>query len=179
MGIGPVIARACPNCGAPVSQQHTLMQCEFCGSALMTVKSAAAPVPISPMAAPHFVVRGPRVSPAPFVIVGVVFALLIGGVAAAITLTRSTHVEAPPPPPPQSFPAVPAPMGGETAALTMFEAQCTQNDAQACVVVGALYHHGQSGAPVDVAKARKYYDRACKLGNQSGCQLRDAIGKGF
>jgi hypothetical protein len=182
--MGEVVHRSCPNCGAPVSPQHTLMQCEFCGSPLIVVKPQAPqapPPPVSPFGAyggnvmpapPHYPVaiggHGRR-SSGPVLAIAMAGVLLVGAAGAFVMLgTAPSH---PPPSPPTFSPAAPpaAAAGGDPVAeqAKMFEAQCNGGNAQSCLMAGALYEHN------DKAKAKALYARACSLGDQGGCHMKD------
>jgi TPR repeat protein len=54
------------------------------------------------------------------------------------------------------------------------ERGCSAKNAQSCMMLGAAYQHGQN-RPIDLDKARAYYDRACMLGDASGCVMRDTL----
>jgi hypothetical protein len=189
-----VVQRGCPNCGAPVSPQHTLMQCEFCGSPLIVVKPQQAPPPVSPFGAyggnvmpapPHDPGIGHGRSGGPMVAVALAGVLVVGAASAFLMIgTRSSHVPEPPPPtvvsptpePPPGAAGNPAGGAAVSAQAAALEAQCNNGSPQSCVMAGALYEHaGASGGAADKAKARAMYERACKLGDQSGCHMRDAM----
>jgi hypothetical protein len=170
------VLRVCPNCGAPISARHTLTTCEFCRAPLMVVQP---PPPVAQFAG--VTTTPPRLS------AGVSIAFTIGGIVFVVALVlvlahRSPKVDprAPIPTPMPVVPAVDAPPtplpgngGGFTGAgvIAMFETQCNQGDAQSCLTAGALYEHGQMGVAKDLAQARSYYERACKLGNSGACTL--------
>lgn len=116
-----------------------------------------------------------------FVALGLVAMLGVMGAVAFFLVVPSP----PPPPPPIVSPGVhappatpeppPMPVDQSATALAMFDPKCSAGDANACIVCGSLYQQGQQGTPVDLVKARSYYDRACSLGNKSGCVMRDQI----
>lgn len=64
-----------------------------------------------------------------------------------------------------------------TDGLEFLDDRCNRGDAQSCVAVGAMHENGHGGRPADPEKARSYYDRACKMGDQGGCTLRDLLAK--
>jgi hypothetical protein len=49
-----------------------------------------------------------------------------------------------------------------------FKQSCAQNDAQACLALGAMYHVGD-GVAQSFKKAREYYAKSCELGLAAGC----------
>lgn len=49
-----------------------------------------------------------------------------------------------------------------------FKQSCEQNDAQACLALGAMYHVGD-GVSQNFRKARELYSKSCDLGLASGC----------
>jgi hypothetical protein len=58
--------------------------------------------------------------------------------------------------------------------LELLENKCSSGDAPSCVAMGAVYQYGH-GRPVDLDEARARYDRACQLGDTSGCSMRDML----
>lgn len=188
--MGDVVQRSCPNCGAPVSPQHTLMQCEFCNSPLIVVKPQPAPPPppVSPfgayggnvMPAPPHAQGHVRVSGGPVIAIALAGLALVGATTAFLMIgTRAATT--PPPPPGFSPPSQPPAAAGAGVAdqAKMFESQCNSGNAQSCVMAGAIYEHAAGGSSTDKAKARAMYERACSLGDKGGCQMRDMMNKGF
>jgi TPR repeat protein len=55
--------------------------------------------------------------------------------------------------------------GGEAdlaRGLELFETACGGGDALGCFRAGRLYHFGFKNVPRDKARAKHYFDRACK-----------------
>lgn len=52
-----------------------------------------------------------------------------------------------------------------------FALMCEQNDSSGCLSLALLYRDGTYGVAKDASKAQTFGQRACKLGNQSGCML--------
>ena len=136
---------------------------------------AMVPAPVMPAPAHEEARAG---APAAVAIIAGVVLLLVGvGVSVAVTVRPS-----PPPIPPIEPPNVPtseslttADLSQPTNIVAMLDEKCMGGQPQFCITAGALYEHGQSGAPVDAAKARSYYEKACAMGYQPGCSLRDKL----
>jgi hypothetical protein len=185
-GMGP----RCPTCQGPVSPASTAPNCEFCGSPLNTFGSFGAvanpaPGPYAQLGAipPATVVdpsRGRRGGNPAAVIVAMVAVMGVTGVGAAVFLMSSRAHHEPPPPVVTTPPGVTiTPGGNPTVNLTAdYDAKCAAGDATACLTVGAMYEHGTGGVTVDLPTARARYDRACKLGQQGGCMMRDMMAGG-
>jgi len=133
-----------------------------------------APVPVTPFGgmretAPRGV--GASAMAAMAVAIGIVS---LGVVAVIVMWSSPTAPMGPMPSPVSPMAPVEAPTAVSFTGdglIAMFDTQCAQGDAQSCITAGALYEHGQVGVPVDRAKARSYYQRACQLGNDAGCTL--------
>ena len=51
---------------------------------------------------------------------------------------------------------------------------CDKNDPQGCVNLGISYKYG-SGTTTDANLAKQSYQKACDLGSQEGCDLKNTI----
>jgi hypothetical protein len=179
-------ARACPRCGAPVDEHDTLVDCKYCGAALVQAVEAPAPpaasVPVAPFGAGRPQAEGTSGSGCALAAVAVV--LLVGvGAGAAGFLFLSRSAAPPPPPSPVTVTTSTTVVTTSTTIVTtgdgfeLMEARCNAGDAQGCVALGMLHQNGHGGRPVDLVKAREAFDRGCALGNHGGCVMRDNIPK--
>jgi TPR repeat protein len=51
-----------------------------------------------------------------------------------------------------------------------------EDGAESCLNAGNIYYTGSGGATSDLDKAQLFYDKACKLGNKTGCNNQVALG---
>lgn len=54
------------------------------------------------------------------------------------------------------------------------EGRCTRGNAGACLAVGRAWEEGV-GRDRKWTEARKWYDKACQLGDQKGCESKEAV----
>lgn len=59
-------------------------------------------------------------------------------------------------------------------ALTLYGKACEGDYPESCLQLGRIHRSGRGGPARDEAKARLFYERACKLGEQQACAERDA-----
>jgi len=62
-------------------------------------------------------------------------------------------------------------------AIILYEKACANSIKTACDKAGLRHEHGGNGFPVNVEKALKYYDRACKINYEEFCDNYDRLFK--
>jgi TPR repeat protein len=60
--------------------------------------------------------------------------------------------------------------------VARLERACTQEDADACTVIGSFFIKGEKGLDANINKGVDYLRRGCKLGDKDGCDLLRKLG---
>lgn len=61
-------------------------------------------------------------------------------------------------------------------AKDLWSKACDGGVVDSCFGLGVLYYNGQ-GVRQDKSKSKKYYDKACELGNIAGCAMYEKLDK--
>lgn len=101
-------------------------------------------------------------------LLGVAFTLLAVVAIAVALVARSARIH-------EDVVTTNADLAAPKDELGPLERGCSAKNAQSCMMLGGTYQHGQGNRPIDLDKARMYYDRACMLGEATGCVMRDTL----